>query len=233
LRTVSANQSATIYKVAISTLSATSEHLSEIHLDLIGPLPESEGNRHILMCIDRFTRWFTASALPRQDVQTVISAFLCDLVSNYGAPLKCVTDQAKIFLSNNWQELMKFLGTSHSKSSPYHHQENAQTERFNLTVKNALKSQLDAATWSHKLPMVILALRTLYREEFDASAATMSYGMNLRLPDFHCLERQSVSCTATPSAKCGFLPIRPHTFSYKSKGAHEPLFAHVFARYVV
>jgi len=31
--------------------------------------------------------------------------------------------------------------------------------------------------------MVILALRTLYREEFDASAAMMLYGMNLRLPN--------------------------------------------------
>jgi len=135
------------------------------------------------MCVDRFPGWFTASALPRQDVQTVISAYLRDWVSNYGAPLKCVTDQAKIFLSNDWQELMKFLGTSHSKSSPYHPQANAQTERFNLTVKNALKSQLDAANWAHKLPMVILALRTLYREEFNASAALMLYGRNLRLPN--------------------------------------------------
>jgi len=60
----------------------TSERLSEIHLDLIGPLPESEGNRYILIkCVDRYTRWFTASALPRQDVQTVISAFLRDWVS--------------------------------------------------------------------------------------------------------------------------------------------------------
>jgi len=84
-------------------------------------------------------------------------------------------------LSNDWQELIKFLGTTYSKSSPYHPQANAQTERFNLTVKNALKSQLDAANWSHKLPVVILALRTLYREEFDASAATMLYGINLRL----------------------------------------------------
>ena len=31
--------------------------------------------------------------------------------------------------------------------------------------------------------MVILALRTLHREEFDASAAMMLYGMNLRLPN--------------------------------------------------
>ena len=198
----------------------TSEHLSEIHFDLIGPLPESEGNRYILMCVDRFTRWFTASALPSQDIQTVISAFLRDWVFTYGAPLKCVTDQAKILLSNDWQKLMRFLGTSHSESSLYHPQANAQTERFYLTMKNALKSQLDATNGAHMLPMVILALRTMYREESDASAAVMLYGMNLRWPnqflsEFHCLERQSANCTAPPSAECGFLPIRSHTFTYK------------------
>jgi len=161
----------------------TSERLSEIYLDLIEPLSESEGNRYILMCVDRFTRWFTAIALPRQDVQTVISVILSYWVSCYGAPLTCVADQAKTFLSNDWQELMSFVGTSHSKSSPCHPQANAQTERFNLSVKNALKSQLDAANWAHKLPMAILTLRTLYREDFDTSAAMMLYEMNLRLPN--------------------------------------------------
>ena len=163
---------------------------------------------------------------------------LRDWVSNYVAPLKYITDQAKIVLSNDWQEFMKFLGTTHSKSSPYHPQANAQTERFNVTVKNTLKSQLDAANWSHKLPMVILALQTMYREEFDASAALMLYGINLRLPNqFYptstAWSDQPASCTGAPLAKCGFLPIRPHTFSYKSDGAHESSFAHVFACRVV
>ena len=78
---------------------------------------------------------------------------------------------------------MSFLGTSHAKCSPYHLQANAQTERFNLTLKNALKFQLDAENWAHRLPMVVLALRTLHRKEFDASSAMTLDGMNLRLPN--------------------------------------------------
>ena len=78
---------------------------------------------------------------------------------------------------------MSFLCTSHAKCSPYHRQANAQTERFNLTLKNALKSQLNAENWAHRLPMVLLALRTLHREEFDASSAMTLCGMNLRLPN--------------------------------------------------
>jgi len=76
---------------------------------------------------------------------------------------------------------MSFL--TYAKCSPYHPQANAQTERFNLTLKNAWKSQLDAENWAHRLPMVLLALRTLHREEFDASSAMRLYGMNLRLPN--------------------------------------------------
>ena len=68
----------------------TSEHLPEIYLDLIEPLPESEGNRYILMCVDRFTRWFTAIALPRQDVQTVLpTCWLTSPNSPYAAPRHC------------------------------------------------------------------------------------------------------------------------------------------------
>jgi len=48
---------------------------------------------------------------------------------------------------------MRFLGTSHSISSPYHPQANAQTERFNLTVKTTLKPQLDAANWAQSSGM--------------------------------------------------------------------------------
>jgi len=133
------------------------------------------------MCVYRLACWFTATPLPRQDIHTVISGFLRDWVANYGDPLKCITDQAKIFLSQDCQQLMSFLGTSHAKCSPYHHQTNAQTERFNLTLKNALKSQLDAENWAHRLPMVLLALRTLHRDEFDAASAMTLHGMNLRL----------------------------------------------------
>jgi len=134
------------------------------------------------MCIDRFTRWFTATPLPRHDVHTVISGFLRDWVANYGAPLKCVTDQVKIFLSQAWQQVISFLGTSHAICSPYHPQASAQTESFNLTLNNALKSQLHTENWAHRLPMVLLALRALHREEFDASSAMTPHGMNLRLP---------------------------------------------------
>jgi len=79
-------------KSAYQHYPLTSECLSEIHVDLIGPLPESDGNRYVLMCVERFTRWFTATPLLRQDIHTVISGFLRDWVANCGAPLKCVTD---------------------------------------------------------------------------------------------------------------------------------------------
>jgi len=46
---------------------------------------------------------------------------------------------------------MSILDTCHAKWSPFHPQANAQTERFNVSLRNALKSQLDTENWAHRL----------------------------------------------------------------------------------
>ena len=44
-----------------------------------------------------------------------------------------------------------------------------------LDSKKRFKSQLDAENWAHRLPMVLLALRTLHCDEFDVSSAMTLY----------------------------------------------------------
>ena len=55
--------------------------MSEVHVDLIGPLIDFNGCRYVLVYIDRFTGWFTATALPHADAKNVLPAFLKDWVS--------------------------------------------------------------------------------------------------------------------------------------------------------
>ena len=51
------------------------EALSEINVDLIGPLSESRGHRYIFMTCDRFTKACFAFALPDTKSHTIATYF--------------------------------------------------------------------------------------------------------------------------------------------------------------
>ena len=47
-----------------------------LHLDLVGPLPESGGMRYLMTIVDRFTRWMEAILIPDKSANTCARAFL-------------------------------------------------------------------------------------------------------------------------------------------------------------
>ena len=76
---------------------APEERFRHVHMDLVGPLPVSEGYKYCLTLIDRFSRW--PEAVPLQDIEalTVARAFVDHWVSRYGAPETLTTDQGSQF----------------------------------------------------------------------------------------------------------------------------------------
>lgn len=168
-------------KAALAKFQVPDKRFYHINIDLIGPLPLSNNYRYCLTCIDRFSRWPVAIAIEDITAETVAKALLHGWIAHYGVPGIISTDQGRQFQSKLYSELSNLLGVKHFRTTAYHPQSNGIIERFHRTCKAAIKCQ-NTNRWAEVLPLVLLGLRTAYKEDIDACPAEMLYGTTLKLP---------------------------------------------------
>ncbi|XP_055944570.1 uncharacterized protein YagA-like [Argiope bruennichi] len=117
-----------------------SQRFEHVHLDLVGPLPPSQGNYYCLTMIDRFTRWPEAVPIPDMTAQTVAQKFFKHWIARFGCPVRITTDQGRQFESDLFRALSQLLGIKRIRSSPYHPQANGLIEEFHRPLKEALRA---------------------------------------------------------------------------------------------
>lgn len=147
-------------KTPIENISVPTGRFKHIHVDIVGPLPASNGNKYILTVIDRFSRWPEAFAIPDIETKTVARTLVTEYFSSFGIPLQVTTDQGRQFESRLFSDLCKILGVSHIHTSPYHPCSNGMIERFHRQLKAAIRATQDSIHWSETLPLVLLEIRT-------------------------------------------------------------------------
>lgn len=165
----------------IGTFALPSARFEHVHIDLVGPLPISRGNRYCLTCVDRFTRWPEVFPIENIEAETVARAFVAGWVARFGTPLRVTTDQGRQFESQLFKQLSVLLGTTHLRTTAYHPAANGLVERFHRQLKAAIKCHGDGR-WSDVLPVVLLGIRAAYRVDLGTSVAELVYGEKVRLP---------------------------------------------------
>lgn len=169
-------------KSPFGTFKIPKGRFDHVHIDLVGPLPPSDGNCYILTVIDRFTRWPEAYPIPDSTAKTVAKTFFENYICRFGTPLEITSDRGVQFESKMFAELTKLTGSIHSRTTSYHPQANGLVERFHRQMKCALEARGKTISWSNELPIVLLGIRTAIKEDLKCSAAELLYGQTLRLP---------------------------------------------------
>lgn len=153
------------------------QRFQHVNIDLVGPLPPSEGYSYLLTCVERFTRW--PEAIPITDItaDTVARAFFKHWISRFGIPSVVTTYQGRQFQS---ALLSSLLGVNLIRTSLYHPASNGMVERFHRSLKQAIKCHR-TLRWTEALPLV-LRLRSAIKEDLGCTSSELVYGSTIRLP---------------------------------------------------
>ncbi|UYV63018.1 hypothetical protein LAZ67_2002859 [Cordylochernes scorpioides] len=170
----------TITKHGIFPLPST--RFEHVHLDLIGPLPHSENCTHILTAIDRYSKWPEAFPISDKTAISVAKAFFRGWISRYGVPATITTDQGREFESHLFKDLTSLIGTNRIRTTAYNPAANGLVERLHRQIKAAIMSSGNTINWIDALPLVLLGIRTSYKEDLKCTAAEMVFGTTLNLP---------------------------------------------------
>jgi hypothetical protein len=163
-------------------VAVPAQRFSHIHVDLVGPLPASEGATYVFTVIDRNTRWFEVLPLSDISAKSCASILVQGWIARYGVPAVITSDRGSQFTSALWDSLCTILGIKHVQTTAYHPQANGLVERFHRRLKDALRARLAGPTWTAHLPWVLLGLRAAPREEDNISPAQAVFGTPIVLP---------------------------------------------------
>uniref|UniRef100_A0ABD2WA59 RNA-directed DNA polymerase n=1 Tax=Trichogramma kaykai TaxID=54128 RepID=A0ABD2WA59_9HYME len=165
----------------LGSFAHTTQRFSHVHIDLIGPLPVVDSFKYCLTIIDRFTRWPEVLPLKDTSTETVCKGFLQAWISRFGCPDVLTTDRGGQFTSHLFTDVAKHLGIQLRHTSSWHPQSNGIVEVFHRHLKASLLAH-QHENWFEALPLVLLGIRSAFKEDISSTASEMVYGETLRLP---------------------------------------------------
>jgi transposase InsO family protein len=101
-------------------VAVPAQWFSHIHVDLVGPLPASEGATYVFTVIDRNTRWFEALLLDDISAKSCAGVLIQGWIARYWVPVVITSDWGSQFTLALWDSLCNILGIKHVQTTAQH-----------------------------------------------------------------------------------------------------------------
>ena len=109
-------------------------------------------------------------------------AFIIEYTNDVSFPVFLQSDHGSCFLSQKFQALLRMLGVQHLVGSAYKPNTNGLVERVHRQLEDSLRICQDTHKWYHNLPLTLLTLKNLVKQDLVCFANEMLFGQQLRLP---------------------------------------------------
>jgi transposase InsO family protein len=166
----------------------------QIGIDFVGPLPTTaQGNRYILVAMDRLTKWPEAKPVPDATAAQVATFLYDEIIMRHGCPAEILSDRGSHFKNNMIKLLLEKFSIRQKFSTPYHPQTNGLVERFNRTLVESLArlQHEHKGDWDLYIAPTLFAYRTSKHSTTRISPFFLVYGREAKLPlDSLNLERE-------------------------------------------
>ena len=154
-------------------------------MDYMGPLPETtQGNRHLLVVMDHFSKWCEIFPTKDQKARTVAETLVSKVFSRFGPPTVIHSDQGRNFESNLMHEICGLMGMHKSRTTAYHPQCDGLVERQNRTLQDMLTAYVSQHQhdWDRWVDLVAYAYNTSTHASTGYSPYQIVFGRLARTP---------------------------------------------------
>jgi hypothetical protein len=155
---------------------------------MVGPFKTAPGGlTHLLVAVDKFTKWIEAKPIKKLDGSSTIK-FFNEIIMRYGVLHNIITNNRTNFAKGVFAEYCGQKGIRLDLASVAHPQSNGQVEKANGLILAGIKPRLveplerSAGCWVKELPSVLWILRTTPNHSVGFTPFFLVYGAEAVLP---------------------------------------------------
>ena len=171
-------------KAPITGMPIVDKPFSMIGMDIVIPSVSHQGHTAILCVVDYLTRYAEAFPIKDQTAKTVADILITKIVCRHGCPRHLLSDRGGNFKSQLLEEVCTIMKSKHLFTSPYHPQTDGMVEKFNKTLVDLLRAQVNEKQheWSYYIDPVLFSNNTSYHPSVKDTPFFLMFGRDPTLP---------------------------------------------------